>query len=660
MNDESKYRQLVNAITDYAIYMLSPSGEISSWNTGAERFKGYRADEIIGRHFSCFYTREDRASGLPARALATAEREGRFEGEGWRVRKDGTCFWANVVVDPIRSDDGVLIGFAKITRDLTERRHAEEKLRHSQEQFRLLVQGVADYAIYMLDLEGHVASWNAGAERIKGYREQEVLGRHFSTFYTPEDVEQHRPTANLAIARREGRFEGEGWRVRKDGNRFLAHVVIDRIDDHQGRPVGFAKITRDVTDKKQAERAMAVAREALFQSQKSEAIGQLTGGVAHDFNNLLMAVMSSLELMRKWLPDEPRAQALLGNALAGVERGAGLTQRLLSFARRQTLRLEPTDLPALVNHMMQTLQRTIGPGVEVRTRFMLPLPPVLVDSSQLEVALLNLAANGRDAMHDAGGTLEIGAGAEPVEDGHASGLPSGDYVCLWVRDEGEGMDEVTVQRATEPFFSTKGTGKGSGLGLSMAQGLAEQSGGRLLLESRPGAGTTVRMWLPATRYPEIRPVPEATPGIQPADVVTPLEVLVVDDDALVLQGTIALLQELGHHASGASSGNDALAHLARGQRVDLMVTDHAMPGMTGAELALRVRETQPDLPVILASGYAELPDTHARALVRLTKPFAQAELQQAIATAMGTPPPKRKRRVLHPAHRAGRSASAGG
>ena len=316
INQEQRFRLLIDAVVDYAIYMTDPSGIITSWNSGARRFKGYEEAEILGEHFSRFYTDQDRAAGLPQRALETAVREGRFEGEGWRVRKDGTLFWSHVVIDPIiDNQSGELLGFAKITRDLTDRKMAEETLKQSEQQFRLLVQSVTDYAIYMLGPDGQVTNWNQGAQRIKGYLPAEAIGQHFSMFYTPEDRAAGEPQRALSIAASEGRFEKKGWRVRKDGTRFLAHVVIDAIRSDTGTLLGFAKITRDITDATQAQQALEQAREALFQSQKLQAIGQLTGGIAHDFNNLLMAVIGSLELMRKRLPNDPKLTTLLENAI---------------------------------------------------------------------------------------------------------------------------------------------------------------------------------------------------------------------------------------------------------------------------------------------------------------------------------------------------------
>jgi len=371
LTEDGRYRLLVEAVTDYAIFMLDADGFVTSWNAGARRFKGYEAPEILGEHFSRFYTAEDRRAGRPKRALATAAREGRFEGEGWRVRKDGTRFWASVVIDRISDPGGKLIGFAKITRDLTEQRAAEASLRRSQEQFRRLVEGVTDYSIFLLEPDGRVATWNAGAQRIKGYRPEEIIGQHFSRFYTEEDRENREPDKALETATREGRFEKEGWRVRKNGERFWANVVIDPIYD-SGELVGFAKITRDITERREAQLTLEKAREALFQSQKMDAIGQLTGGVAHDFNNLLTAILGSLEIAHKRVEDGA-VRRLLDNAIRGAQRGASLTQRMLTFARRQELESKAIDIPVLVRGMTELLERSLGPSVTMETRFPLGL-----------------------------------------------------------------------------------------------------------------------------------------------------------------------------------------------------------------------------------------------------------------------------------------------
>jgi PAS domain S-box-containing protein len=628
LSEDGRYRLLIEAVTDYAIYMLDPTGIVTSWNPGAQRFKGYTASEIIGQHFSRFYSEEDRKRGIPALALETAVRAGKFESEGWRIRKDGSRFWAYVVIDPIRKSTGELIGFAKITRDLTERMLAEEALKQSQEQFRLLVQGVSDYAIYMLDTEGVVTNWNLGAHRIKGYSSGEIIGSHFSKFYTVEDRETGEPQKALEIVEREGRFEKEAWRVRKDSSRFWAHVVIDAIRDDQGKLVGYAKITRDITERKNAQEQLEAAREALLQSQKMEAIGQLTGGVAHDFNNLLMVVLGSLELMRKRLPDDPKLKGLLENAIQGAERGSLLTQRMLAFARRQELKQEAIEIPELVRGMTDLLQRSLGPSIAIETRFPLISKAVLGDANQLEMVILNLTVNARDAMPD-GGQIVIATREEILRAGDGTRLKPGAYICLTVRDTGTGMDEATLRRAMEPFFTTKGPGKGTGLGLAMVHGVAAQSGGWFTLQSREGAGTTAELWLPVAEAQTAairtgRPAKDA-PVNQGS-----LVVVAVDDDRLVLTNTIAMLEDLGHTGFAASSGKEALDILRQQGPVDVVITDYAMPYMTGLQLADAIKKEWPELPVIIATGFAEMEPEAKWRQPRLAKPFTEAELAREL------------------------------
>lgn len=621
---DDRYRLLVEAVIDYAIYMLDSNGIVVSWNPGAQRFKGYNDWEIIGRHFSTFYRPEDQQTGLPEHALATARLEGKYEAEGWRVRKDGTQFWAHVLIDPILDVSGGLIGYAKITRDLTERREAAEHLKRSEEQFRLLVQSVTDYAIYMLDVNGNITNWNPGAQRIKGYSADEIVGQHFGVFYTPEDRALDGPQQSLACAAREGRFEKEGLRVRKDGTRFWAHVVIDPIRSESGDIIGFAKITRDITERRLAQDSLERTREQLMQSQKMEALGRLTGGVAHDFNNLLMAITGSLELIRNRLPHDPRLTPFLDNALMGAQRGITLTQRMLAFARRQDLVVEPTDLAGLIRGMDDLLQRSLGPSISVETNF--PREPLFarVDPNQLELAILNLAVNARDAM-PGGGTLTFALGRKSLPSG--SGVEPHDVAWLSITDTGEGMDAATLARATEPFFTTKGIGKGTGLGLSMVHGMADQLDGSLTLQSHLGKGTTAELCFPLAE-PESRVAPVA--ALAPNSDRHPLTVLVVDDDPLVLLNTTAMLEELGHTPVPAHSGAKAL-ELLKVTAVDLLITDHAMPKMTGAELARAVASERPGLPIIIATGYAELPKGEGADLRKLQKPFDLRSLEREIS-----------------------------
>jgi PAS domain S-box-containing protein len=504
------------------------------------------------------------------------------------------------------------------------------------DRYRLLIEGITDYAIYMLDPDGRVTSWNAGAERFKGYTADEIVGEHFSRFYVPEDRAIDLPGTALRTAREAGRFENQGWRLRKDGSRFWAHVIIDAIHAPDGPLLGFAKITRDLTERKVAEEALRCSqealdatRQALFQSQKLDAIGQLTGGVAHDFNNLLMAVLGSLELLRKRLPDDPRALALLNNAVQGAERGASLTQRMLAFARKQDLLVESVDLLELVRSMSGLLRSSIGAGIFLRAAIPKDTPPAATDASQLASALLNLVVNARDAMPD-GGEITIEARTETVATASEGGLPTGRYVTLSVIDDGVGMDDDTLARAVEPFFTTKGVGKGTGLGLAMVHGLAEQSGGRLTLAREPGRGTRVEIWLPqSTIAPTPKPPPEAL--IEPID---PVTVLVVDDDGLVLGNTIALLEDLGHIAIPAVSAEDAIAALERGH-VDLVLTDYAMPRKTGLDLAREIEVRWPGLRVVLASGYAEMPENPGPRLPRIAKPYGQQELSRLLHEIFG-------------------------
>jgi len=628
--DDSRFRLLIDAVIDYAIYMLDPDGIITSWNAGARRFKGYEESEILGQHFSRFYTEEDRRAGLPQRALNTATREGRFEGEGWRVRKDGTHFWCHVVIDPILDPSGKLLGFAKITRDLTDRKMAEEVLKQSEQQFRLLVQSVTDYAIYMLTPDGRMTNWNLGAQRIKGYLPEEVIGQHFSMFYTPEDREAGEPQRTLDIAVREGRFENKGWRVRKDGTRFLAHVVVDPIWGDTGTLLGFAKITRDITEVTQAQQTLEQTREALFQAQKMQVIGQLSGGIAHDFNNLLTVILGNLEIIHKRVGDDPRITRLVDNATQGALRGVTLTQRMLAFARRQELKSEPVEIPKLVQGITGLLRSSLGPSVVLETRFSPDLEPVLADVNQLELAVLNLVTNARDAMPH-GGKIVISAQTDAVLDKTKLCLAPGRYVCLSVTDTGEGMDDVTLASATDPFFTTKGVGKGTGLGLSMVHGFIEQLGGRFVLKSLKDKGTTAELWIPfATAGSVTKPVAEE----QAAPPVPRLCVLVVDDDSLVLTSTCLLLEDLGHRVISAASGAQALTMFDSEQAIDLVITDMAMPQMNGAELAQAIRIIKPSLPIILATGYAERLEGFATRLPRLSKPFTQLNLVEIIATTM--------------------------
>jgi PAS domain S-box-containing protein len=611
---------LVQSVSDYAIFMLDPEGRVTSWNSGARRFKGYEAEEIIGEHFSRFYTQEERDKELPRIALETAAREGRFEIEGWRVRKDGTRFWANVVIDPVRDPAGELVGFAKVTRDLTERRAAEEELRASEERFRLLVQSVTDYAIYMLDTQGRVSSWNPGAERFKGYAADEIIGEHFSRFYTDEDRQAGIPTIALETARREGRFEAEGWRVRKDGTRFWASVIIDPIRSDNGELIGFAKVTRDLTEKRATE-------EQLRQSQKMEAVGQLTGGLAHDFNNLLTGISGSLEMMQTRMAQGRAADCdrYLMAAQGAVKRASALTHRLLAFSRRQTLDPRPTNVNRLLDGLEELVKRTVGLGIEVEVVGVSGLWPTLVDPNQLENAILNLCINARDAMPE-GGKLTIETANRWLDERAASqqDLPVGQYVSICVTDTGTGMSPEIKARAFEPFFTTKPTGEGTGLGLSMIYGFARQSGGHARIYSEVGHGTTMCIYLPR-HSEEAEEEGQVPPGA--VDCAGDGEVvLVIDDEPTIRMLVAEILVECGYVVIEAADGPAGLRVLASNTKIDLLITDVGLPGgMNGRQVADAARVTRPHLKVLFITGYAENAVIGRSRLEKgmhvLTKPF---------------------------------------
>ncbi|WP_354003656.1 hybrid sensor histidine kinase/response regulator [Ramlibacter aurantiacus] len=615
--EAERLRLFIGSVTDYAIYMLSPEGHVVSWNAGAQRFKGYTADEIIGQHFSRFYTAEDQYTRLPWRALRIAEETGKFEAEGWRVRKDGTHFWASVVIDPIRDATGRLLGFAKITRDITDRKLMQDALRQSEERFRLLVQGVTDYAIYMLSPSGEITNWNEGGRRIKGYEQDEVVGSHFSRFYTEEDQAAGKPATALAQAREHGRFEAEGWRMRKDGSRFWAHVIIDAIRDDAGELVGFAKITRDITERRNTEAALASAREALFQSQKLEAIGKLTGGVAHDFNNLLSVVGNGVALLRERLK-EPADLRVLDSVDQATRRGAALTQQLLSFARQQPLRSEPRDLNRLITHFEPVLRRGSRSAVQFDLRLQPGVPLAMLDGTQFETALLNLVVNARDATPD-GGQIVVGTGTVDLGPSEVGQLPPGRYASVCVQDTGTGMSAEVIERAVEPFFTTKEVGKGTGLGLSQVYGLTQQSGGDLKIVSEPGRGTTITMYFPGL----------AEDTVEAQDTEGAEKVLLVDDQPDVLEMAAELFRTLGFEVLVARSGTEAFEVLQRTPDLRLLVTDVVMPGMTGIQLGQRARQIRPDLKIILVSGYPKpaLQDSgDLHGFEFLSKPYRIADL----------------------------------
>src|SRR5438105_7283935 len=617
------------------LFLLDPYGSITGWTGAAEAASGYPPNELHGMALDRLFTTEAAAGDIDA-ALGKARRDGHFSGAGWLTPKAGERIQASLDIQSLRAGTDAIAGFAVTIGDLATRRPDETELADSEQKFRMLVQGVTDYAIYMIDPRGYITNWNLGGERIKGYRAEEVIGGHFSQFYMAEDRAAGIPGRALEIAAREGRYEGEGWRIRKDGTRFWAGVIIDRILDPDGKLVGFAKITRDLTEKRRAEEALEQARAALAQAQKMEAVGQLTGGVAHDFNNLLTVITNSLDLLETRLRPDPQTKRIIDSAQRAAERGARLTQQLLAFSRRQPLRPEVHNINALIEGFEAVLRRACPEPIG----FEMVLDPrplsANIDSAQFETALLNLIVNARDAMPK-GGRVRISTGRRKLGAAEAkamSELRPGDYVTVAVADTGEGMGPEVVSRVFEPFFTTKEVGKGSGLGLSQVYGFVTQSGGHVAIDSKPDAGTAVTLYLPAATVAVAGRTASDPHAARPP----PLgRILVVEDDPEVLDVTVEMLRALDWEVLTAPDGPSALSVLRRDADIDVLFSDIVMPrGMNGVELAREARRLRPALRVLLASGYpaSALPAGNGAGeedeFPFLSKPYRASELARKL------------------------------
>jgi PAS domain S-box-containing protein len=510
------------------------------------------------------------------------------------------------------------------------------QLRESERRFRLLVESVTDYAIYMLDPTGHVVKWNPGAERLKGYTDAEIIGRHLSCFYTEEDRRGGVPAQVIARATLTGKYEGEGWRVRKDGSRFWASVVMHAIRDPLGQLLGFAKVTRDMTEKRAAEERLRLA-------QKMEAIGQLTGGVAHDFNNLLTVIGGNLETLQRRLADreDQPLLRLANSATRASSRAAALTHQLLAFSRRQALEPKPVSTNTLISGMSDMLRRALPESILIETVLAGGVWPIFVDANQLENSLLNLAVNARDAMPD-GGKLTIEAANVYLDDayGAAADVPPGQYVGIFVSDSGCGMAEDVVSKAFDPFFTTKEVGQGTGLGLSQVYGFVRQSGGHARIYSEIGAGTTIKIYLPRLRSPgdaaEEQPVAARVPRGNGETI------LVIEDQADVRGYSVEMLSELGYRVLDAPDGPTGLRLIDAHRDIALLFTDVGLPGgMNGRQLADEALRRRPALKVLFTSGYARNAIVHHGRLdpgVQLiTKPFAFSGLAVKIRAVLDEP-----------------------
>jgi PAS domain S-box-containing protein len=529
----------------------------------------------------------------------------------------------------IRDDNGTPIGMLGVCQDMTDRQMVETSLRTTEEQYRLLVDSVRDYAIYMLDRNGIIVSWNVGAARIKGYSGFEIIGRSYRQFFTPEDLRDGVPERALETAARVGKFESEGWRIRKDGSRFFASVLLAAIRDESGKLIGYVKITRDITERVESHKALEEAREQLAQSQKMEALGQLTGGIAHDFNNILMIASGHAQLLRRRLT-EPRHLQAVDAIRTAAARGEGLTRQLLAFARRQPLSPIVIDIGERIMAVRDMLGSSLRGDIQLLSEISDDLWRAEVDLAEFELALVNIAVNARDAMPD-GGTITLSARnvTQPLD------LPAnlrGDFIVLRMTDTGSGIPPEVLSRVFEPFFTTKAVGKGTGLGLSQVYGFAQQSGGAATVESEVGRGTTLSIYLPRSHASP--PLPAADDGSAVAAAAEGT-ILTVEDNIEVAEVTAALLEELGYRVLRARNAAEALDRMARSREIDLVFSDIVMPGaMNGLALAQEINSRYPGVPVVLTSGYSDAVRTAATQFPILRKPFEVAALAGLIRQAM--------------------------
>ena len=553
-----------------------------------------------------------------------------FSHEERIVRPDGSIRYLHSVGEVVRDEKGAAIRMLGICQDVTERKQAERALQDSEQNYRLLLRGARDYAIYMLDVQGRVRSWNVGAERLKGYTADEIIGRHFRVFL-PEAVRGgEMPDDALVTAAREGQFDAETWLVRKDGSRFYGSVVMDAIRNDAGELIGFAKLVRDITAQHEAQLALEQAREQVSQAQKMEALGQLTGGIAHDFNNLLMIVSGYAQILQSRLTEQKDVQAVEA-IRAAANRGERLTRQLLAFSRRQQLSPVIVDLRQRVDAVRDMLVPSLRGNIQLICDIEDKIWPVEVDLGELELALVNIAVNARDAMPD-GGTITLSARNVVLKAGSAAGTLEGEFVALAIIDTGSGMPPDVLARVFEPFYTTKPVGKGTGLGLSQVHGFANQSGGAVTLDSDPGRGTVVTIYLPRSVKAESAEVGERTPATNGQTLGT---VLVVEDSRDVAEVTSSLLEQLGYRVVRAENAAEALRHLQQGIGVDLLFSDIVMPGsINGLGLAQICRERYPAIPVLLTSGFSDAAQAADGRFDILRKPFELSALERAIDSAL--------------------------
>jgi PAS domain S-box-containing protein len=624
--DDQRFRLLVDSIGDYAIFILDPAGHVATWNKGAERIKGYAADEIIGRHFSAFYQPAEVATGKCELELEVASREGRFEDEGWRLRKDGTRFWANVVITALRDPAGALVGFGKVTRDLTERKAAEEQRRVVDARLSLLIDSVKDYAIFVLDVDGRVATWNPGAERIKGYRPDEIIGSHFSRFYPESEVRSGKCEHELAIAQRDGRFEDEGWRIRKDGSHFWANVVISAIRDDLGNLVGYSKVTRDLTERVRAERDRAGR---LAAERASEAKDEFMAMLGHELRNPLAPIVSALQLLKL------RGDARSVRELQIIERQVGqmtrLVDDLLDVSRvsrgKIVLKSAPIDVR---DPIAKAVEMAIPAFEQKRQRFQVDVPPAPMtvhgDDGRLVQVFANLLNNASRYTPE-GGAIQVTVAR------------AGAGMAVEVKDTGVGIDAALLPHVFDLFVqgtqSLDRAEGGLGLGLALVRSLVELHGGRVEARSEgKGRGSSFIVHLPAAdQAAAARPAAEA---VAEAALPGPHRILIVDDndDARILLAD--MLTMLGHEVRAAPDGRSALEQL-ESFHPHVALLDIGLPDIDGYELATRIRSL-PDgasIRLLAVTGYGQPVDQErsrrAGFAAHLVKPVETKRLLAHIA-----------------------------
>jgi PAS domain S-box-containing protein len=619
MLDPRLYQRMIEQARDYALFILDPDGRILSWNLGAERLKGYAADEIIGRHFSLFYTRDAVDSGWPAHELQIATVEGHFEDEGWRVRKDGSRFWANVVITALRDDEGRLLGFSKITRDLSERRLHEDALRQSEQRFRLMVDAVQDYAIFMLDPEGIVMSWNSGAERMKGYRRDEIIGKHFSHFFTQEDLAAGKPWEELATARRTGRAEIEAWRVKKNGERFWARVVLTAVHGDEGQLRGYAKVTQDLSERRHAQDLEKAAKN----------VNEFIAMLAHELRNPLAPIKMALEVMAKAPNDAATCEAMRQTIDRQSAQLARIVDDMIDIARitRGSLVIEhaPIELGEVVRRALETAAPAIATGrhaleVELATEELM-LHGDRDRLTQLVANLLNNAAR----YTPSGGRIRVQA---QREDGNA---------VLSVRDTGRGIEPQIIERIFDMFVQGRSAlervGGGLGVGLALARRIAELHGGTLVAKS-DGAnrGAEFVLRVPLSQAPARHEAPRAEPKTA-----VPRRILVVDDNVDAATTLHVLLRSLGHETRVAHDGMAAL-DIAREFRPEVILLDIGMPGLDGYEVARRLRAMNhgETFRIVAITGWGQEADrTRSKEAgfdLHLVKPVEPSQLVDIVET----------------------------